>query len=51
VYPQNLRNQKNSPTGDGSDAIDQPGLKEMTIKAIDILQQRQKKDKTGWFMM
>ena len=32
VLPQNLRNQKNSPTGDKSDAIDQPGLKEMTLK-------------------
>jgi len=51
VFPQNLRNQKNSPTGDGTDAIDQPGLKEMTIKAIDVLQQRQRKDETGWFMM
>lgn len=51
VFPQNLRKQKNSPTGDGTDATDQPGLKEMTIKAIDVLQQRQKNDETGWFMM
>ncbi|KAF5382183.1 hypothetical protein D9615_004372 [Tricholomella constricta] len=51
VYPQNLLNQKNSPTGDGTDAVDQPGLKEMTLKAIDILQTRQKKKNTGWFMM
>jgi hypothetical protein len=51
VLPQNLRNQKNSPNGDGTDAIDQPGLKEMTIKAIDVLQQRQKSKNTGWFMM
>ncbi|KAF8071924.1 alkaline-phosphatase-like protein [Lyophyllum atratum] len=51
VFPQNLRNLKNSPTGDGTDAVDQPGLKEMTIKAIDVLQERQKKKNTGWFMM
>jgi len=51
IYPENLKNQKNSPTGDGTDATDQPGLKEMTIKAIDVLQARQKKKNTGWFMM
>ncbi|PFH53032.1 hypothetical protein AMATHDRAFT_1757 [Amanita thiersii Skay4041] len=51
VYPQNLRNQHNSPTGDGSDAIDQPGLKEMTLKAIDILQKRAEEKQTGWFLM
>ncbi|KAG5645932.1 hypothetical protein DXG03_004721 [Asterophora parasitica] len=51
VYPQNLLNQKNSPTGDGTDATDQPGLKDMTLKAIDILQARQKKKNTGFFMM
>jgi alkaline phosphatase len=44
-----LKNQKNSPTGDGTDATDQPGLKEMTLKAIDILQARSKGQ--GWFMM
>ncbi|KAL0065092.1 hypothetical protein AAF712_007928 [Marasmius tenuissimus] len=43
---------KNSPTGDGSDATDQPGLKDMTLKAIDILQARSKaKGDDGWFMM
>ncbi|KAG6817664.1 hypothetical protein H0H87_005421 [Tephrocybe sp. NHM501043] len=51
VYPENLKNQKNSPKGDGTDALDQPGLKEMTIKAIDVLQARQKHSNTGWFMM
>jgi len=51
VYPQNLLNQKNSPTGDGTDAVDQPGLKEMTLKAIDILQTRADEQGTGWFMM
>jgi len=46
----NLKGQKNSPTGDGTDATDQPGLKEMTLKAIDILQARTKNDE-GWFLM
>lgn len=49
VYPQNLRNQSNSPDGKKGDALDQPGLKEMTLKAIDILQARNG-DK-GWFIM
>lgn len=52
VMRDNLKGMKDSPTGDGTDATDQPGLKEMTIKAIDILQARQKKGKgEGWFMM
>ena len=49
VLTDNLKGQKNSPTGDGTDATDQPGLKEMTLKAIDILQARSKNE--GWFMM
>jgi len=48
VYRQNL-NQSLSPTGDKTPALDQPGLKEMTLKAIDILQERSG-DK-GWFLM
>ncbi|KAF2226605.1 alkaline phosphatase [Elsinoe ampelina] len=55
VYPANLRNQRNSPDGLRNDAIDQPGLKQMTIKAIDILQTRAKaakdKDEQSWFLM
>ncbi|KAF5367547.1 hypothetical protein D9758_003660 [Tetrapyrgos nigripes] len=51
VYPENLLNQANSPTGDGTDAVDQPGLKDLTLKAIDILQARADKQGTGWFMM
>ncbi|KAF8149998.1 alkaline-phosphatase-like protein [Crassisporium funariophilum] len=50
VLKENMKGLKNSPTGDGTDALDQPGLKEMTIKAIDILQQRSKKNE-GWFLM
>ncbi|TKA51403.1 hypothetical protein B0A49_10191, partial [Cryomyces minteri] len=49
VYTQNLRNQSNSPDGNKKDAVDQPGLKEMTLKAIDILERRS--NGTGWFMM
>ena len=49
VYPNNLRKQANSPDGKKTDALDQPGLKEMTLKAIDILSARSA-DK-GWFLM
>ncbi len=49
VYTQNLRNQSNSPDGRRNDALDQPGLKEMTLKAIDVLQNRT--GSRGWFLM
>ncbi|KAI9833678.1 MAG: hypothetical protein M1826_006769 [Phylliscum demangeonii] len=49
VYQDNLRNRKNSPDGKGADAIDLPGLKEMTLKAIDILETRN--EANGWFLM
>ncbi|KAF2867934.1 alkaline-phosphatase-like protein [Massariosphaeria phaeospora] len=48
VYRKNL-NQSLSPTGDKTAALDQPGLKEMTLKAIDILHERSG-DK-GFFLM
>jgi alkaline phosphatase len=32
-------------------AYDQPGLKDMTLKAIDILSARAKKRGTGWTLM
>jgi alkaline phosphatase len=52
VYPKNLRGLKNSPKNDSTDAVDQPGLKEMTLKAIDILHARSKADKNqGWYLM
>ncbi|KAH6913373.1 alkaline phosphatase [Coprinopsis sp. MPI-PUGE-AT-0042] len=50
ILPQNLKGLKNSPTGDGSDAVDQPGLKDMTLKAIDVLQARTKRNE-GWFLI
>ena len=52
VYTANLKNQKNSPDGSKGDAIDQPGLKEMTLKAIDVLQTRASANgDKGWFIM
>ncbi|KAF2643433.1 alkaline phosphatase-like protein [Massarina eburnea CBS 473.64] len=48
VYRDNL-NQSLSPAGDKKPALDQPGLKDMTLKAIDILSSRSG-DK-GWFLM
>ena len=49
VYTQNLVGNKDAPDGQNGSATDQPGLKEMTLKAIDILQTRNA-DK-GWFLM
>jgi len=49
VYTANLVGNKDSPDGSKGSATDQPGLKEMTVKAIDILQARNS-DK-GWFLM
>jgi alkaline phosphatase len=49
VYTANLKNQNNTADGLKKDATDQPGLLQMTIKAIDILNARSK-DK-GWFIM
>ena len=49
VYTDNLRNLSNSPSGDMEDATDLPGLKEMTLKAIDILYARG--GERGFFLM
>ncbi|KAL2376317.1 hypothetical protein RJZ90_007587, partial [Blastomyces dermatitidis] len=49
IYTDNLKSQKNHPDGSEKDADDQPGLKEMTLKAIDILTTRTCND--GWFLM
>jgi len=49
VYTQNLVGNKDSPDGKNGSATDQPGLKQMTLKALDILQSRNA-DK-GWFLM
>ncbi|KAI4251403.1 MAG: hypothetical protein LQ352_004874, partial [Teloschistes flavicans] len=49
VYKQNLLGRKNSPDGSNGNATDLPGLKEMTLKAIDILDARHRKE--GWLLM
>ncbi|PGG96657.1 hypothetical protein AJ79_09494 [Helicocarpus griseus UAMH5409] len=49
IYTDNLKKQKNHPDGTDKDAEDQPGLKEMTLKAIDVLNTR--KGEEGWFLM
>lgn len=49
VYTNNTRGNKDSPACNKADASDQPGLKDMTLKAIDILNNRAG-DK-GWFLM
>ncbi|KAL8782373.1 MAG: hypothetical protein Q9213_005451 [Squamulea squamosa] len=48
VYKQNLL-RSNSPDGKKANATDIPGLKQMTLKAIDILNARHRKE--GWFLM
>lgn len=49
VYTQNLEGQSNYPDGSDRSAKDLPGLKEMTLKAIDVLKERHGDD--GWFLM
>ncbi|KAL8900285.1 MAG: hypothetical protein Q9192_001157 [Flavoplaca navasiana] len=48
VYKNNL-NRGNSPDGTKANATDVPGLKQMTLKAIDILNARHRKE--GWLLM
>ncbi|KAL4865053.1 hypothetical protein BDV12DRAFT_156162 [Aspergillus spectabilis] len=49
VYQNNLKDLANHPDGSGRDAEDYPGLKDMTVKAIDILDTRRRDE--GWFLM
>lgn len=49
VYTSNLFGKKNYPDGSGRDATDLPGMKEMTVKAIEVLDKRHRED--GWIMM
>ncbi|KAL7797510.1 alkaline-phosphatase-like protein [Trichoderma ceciliae] len=49
VYTDNLKDFKNDPKGGKSPALDLPGLKDMTLKAVDILHKRGG-DK-GFFLM
>ena len=49
VYTENLKGNEDAPDGKGGDATDQPGLKEMTIKALEILTTRS--SEKGFFLM
>lgn len=49
VYPDNLKIAKTAPDGSNASATDQPGLKEMTLKALEILHTRHQQD--GFFLM
>jgi len=52
VFTDNLEGNEDAPNCQGGDATDQPGLKEMTLKAIDILQTRAEADgDKGWILM
>lgn len=52
VYTKNLEGNKDSPDGLKNSADDQPGLKEMTLKAIDVLNTRATANgSNGWFIM
>ena len=52
VYTDNLVGNEDSPDCLGGSADDQPGLKEMTLKAIDVLQTRASADNdAGWLLM
>lgn len=49
VFTDNLETFENSPTGSEEPALDLPGLKEMTLKAVDILHERGGDE--GFFLM
>lgn len=49
VYTDNLKKLKNDPAGSNSSATDIPGLKEMTVKAVEILAKRG--EEKGFFLM
>ena len=49
VYPDNLVVPKTAPDGSNASAVDQPGLKQMTLKALEILHARHSSE--GFFLM
>ena len=49
IFPENLDSFTNDPSGVKKAATDLPGLKEMTLKAIDVLHKRSGKE--GFFLM
>lgn len=50
VYKENLESWE-GPLGEEGTALDQPGLKEMTLKALDIVSARARAKGQGFFMM
>lgn len=49
IYRENLNNFRNDPAGGNDSALDLPGLKEMTLKAVEILHNRGSQN--GFFLM
>ncbi|KAH7318695.1 alkaline-phosphatase-like protein [Stachybotrys elegans] len=49
IYTENIASQTNDPSGNGKAATDLPGLKDMTIKAVEILANRGAEK--GFFLM
>ncbi|KAK4104757.1 alkaline phosphatase-like protein [Parathielavia hyrcaniae] len=49
IFPENLETLKNDPAGGSGPAKDLPGLKEMTVKAVEVLHARG--GKKGFFLM
>lgn len=49
IYKDNLKNFKNDPRGGNGPALDLPGLKDMTLKAVEILNKRGGDE--GFFLM
>ncbi|GKT88821.1 alkaline phosphatase [Colletotrichum tofieldiae] len=49
IFTDNIAGLETHPSGDGSAPLDLPGLKDMTLKAVDILLERS--NDTGFFLM
>ncbi|KAG5925209.1 hypothetical protein E4U42_004442 [Claviceps africana] len=49
IYTENLKDFKNDPRGSNDSALDLPGLKEMTLKAVEVLHKRG--GDNGFFLM
>ncbi|KAL1925082.1 uncharacterized protein VTP21DRAFT_4736 [Calcarisporiella thermophila] len=49
VYPENLKGQKSDPRGNGQDAVNQPNLGDMALKALEVLKKRS--GDNGFFLM
>lgn len=49
IYPENLKKFKNNPKGGNDSALDLPGLRDMTLKAVEVLHKRGGDE--GFFLM